>query len=419
MSKHIAVLDIGTTGVRILAAKVNDGGAPHIIAKASSPCSGVKKLEIVDETQVSDAIAKTLQKIKEQTGIAIKTVYVGISGAHISFMRNSECITLPDDNYEITYKQLGRLLDKVASVDIYEDERLVDVLPVKYFNEEGALLDNPIGVSSASLRVEADVILGQAKYIETLISVVNKAGVGVDGFVPSAVALAGLIPDFGDETKSVLMIDVGGSITDYAVYYRNKPCVIGSVPVGGENITKDLEQIFDISNDEAELLKNEYPISNVEMVTNNIDLAVFSLSNNEQQLIKVSQIVEVMQARLENLFEVISQKLLKEGVNLSMLDKVVLCGDAISQFKGLDSICNNIMGIPLVEIDFPRLTGMKNTYTFASGMVMYIAYQLPLGRKQSLLERDFSKNDKDSYKNNSLFNKMSSKLKNMMPTFRE
>ncbi|MBE7056958.1 MAG: cell division protein FtsA [Ruminococcaceae bacterium] len=422
LSKNIAVLDIGTTGVRILAAKVNEGGLPHIVAKVAIPCRGLKKFKIYDREVLVRAIGQAVLRIQEQTGIVIKSVYSSVQSAYVKYMHNADMIEISDTGREITYHDIATLLDKVASVEMYDDEVLLDVSPLKFVIDGEATVVDPIGLSAKTLEVEADIVLGQAEYINDVKDCIEDAGLEIDGFVPVSLAMAGLMPEYSEECKSVLMIDVGGSVTDYTLYYKGKPYAIGAIPVGGDNISSDLSQVFKVSPNEAEALKRDYPLASATLVTNNIDIAIHSLASGEQEIIKVEEPVQVMQARIEEIFSMVGRNLNKENININSIDRVIVSGDGLVPFKGTDVICKNILNVQLLEIDFSRLTGMKSVYTYASGMVMYISSQLPLGRKQSQFEKEYQTNDIPQIKKKGfagILEMVQSKMKNMFTGFRE
>ena len=104
-----------------------------------------------------------------------------------------------------------------------------------------------------------------------------------------------------EEEQSTLLVDVGGQVTEYVIYYKGKPFLFGAVPVGGDSITNDLAQVFKISLSEAETIKKDYPLATLEVLSNNIDVAIFSLESGTR-ILKL-QIVEVMQARIENILK--------------------------------------------------------------------------------------------------------------------
>ncbi len=421
MSKQIAVIDIGTTGIRILAAKINDTGIPHIIAKSAVSCNAIKKYVIEDVNGLTESIKTALKKIKDQTGIVIKSAYISIPGKHIKFLSNSDSIDIPDDEEEISYKSIGQLLDKTASVEVYENETIIDVMPIKfYINDETSVAD-PCGMAASRLKVDAKVILGSKEYINQITECLKNAEISVDGFIPLCLAMTELLNEVPGDSKSKILIDIGGQVTEYAVYYKEIPYVLGAFPVGGDHITTDLSQVFKISLNEAESIKKDYPLATLEVLSNNIDVAVFSLETGTQEKLKVADLVEVMQARIENIFEIVKAKLDEDEIESSMIDRVIITGDGITKFKGVSSVCTNILECTLTETDFGRLTGMKSVYTYSSGMLMYIASQLPLGRKQSVFEREFQLEDINTAGNakKGFFAKISEKIKEVLASFRE
>lgn len=422
MSKQVAVIDIGTTGIRILAAKINDTGIPHIIAKSAVACNAIKKYSIEDETKLSESIGLALKKIKDQTGIIIKSAYINISGNNLKFESNSDVISIPEEEGEISEEHIAQVLDKVSSIELYEDEVLVDVIPLKFWIDEEKYEPDPVGIYAEKLRVDAKVVIGDKEYVEQITSCVRNAGVSIDGFVPLSVAVNELLPESDENTDSRLLIDVGGQITEIVIYYKGKPFLIDSLPIGGDSITSDLAQIFKISLGEAESIKKDYPLACLDVLSNNIDVAVFSLESGTQEILKVAQIVEVMQARIEHIFEVIRDRLEEEDIETDLIGQVILTGDGISKFKGVEIVVQNILESPLFPIDFSRLTGMKSIYTLSSGILMYVSSQLSLGKKQSVLEREFMTDDKrtvSKMKEKNILVKFLEKIKEMIASFRE
>ena len=76
-----------------------------------------------------------------------------------------------------------------------------------------------------------------------------------------------------------------------------------------------------------------------------------------------------------------------DGIDTSFIERVVLSGDGIVGFTGLDRVCERVFGTKLSDIDFTRNTAMKAIFTYTSGMIMYIASMLPYGMKRSDIER--------------------------------
>lgn len=385
MVKYVAALDMGTTGLRMLVGKVTDSGSVHIIAKATVPCNGINKYQIENEQEVIGSVKKLLKRIEDQTDIIVKSTYVSIQGAYVGYVRNTTSIET--ESGVITSDTIGDLLDKTSDIELYEDEYLIDVMPIKYIADDTETLLNPLGKEAQTLRVEADILTANEAEITKITKCLNEAGLEVDGFVPLTAAMMGLIPDYNEGESSTLLIDIGGSVTEFAVYSKNYPFFSASVPIGGNQISNDIAAVFNINREEADTIKRDYSIAAAELVSNNVDVAVFNIEKGMQEVIKIKDIVDVMEARIVDLMNIIADKLEKDDIRTDKIDRIIVSGDGLSAFNGIDILSEDIFESKYIKVDFSRATGMKNCYTYASGMVMYISGLLPYGRMDSKIEK--------------------------------
>lgn len=441
MSKGISVIDIGTTGVRVLVAKVSEGRAPQIIAKADVVCkNAIKNMAIENTEDITAAIKKALKRIKDQTGLIIKSAYFCISGDKINFMPNSDSIIVNADDVDeaeetvVTGKTIGMLLDRIASVELYEDEMLVDVLPRQFYvsysdGTSDAKVSDPTDLNCAKIRADADVIIGKGDYMDTVKKCAAEAGIEVDGFIPYVFAVPYIMPEElkdlfeTNSEKSILVIDIGGGITEYALYYKGAPYTAGALPVGGLSLTNDLAVVLNISAGDAEQIKLDYPLADDALVSNDIDVEISPLDTGVKEEVKVSYIVQIMKARIESILDNVAVSLEEEGIMSSLIDTVVLTGDGINNFKGLDSLCESVLGIAPHVVDAARQTGMKSSYSYSSGMINYMANQLKYGRKSSKIAREYQQNaevhtEVKESKPGFLKN-IKSKFKNMVESFKD
>ncbi len=418
MVKYVAALDIGTTGIRMLVGKITDSGSTHIIAKSTVPCKGVRKFQIEDEQELVTAIRKLLKKIEEQTDIVVRSTYVSIQGAFVGSVRNTAVIDTEEDGI-VTAAVIADLLDKTSDIELYEDEHLIDVIPLKYIIDDKTATTDPYGVEAEVLRVEADIVTANEEAVAQITKCVNEAGLEVDGFVPFSAAMMGLLPDYEQENGSTLLIDVGGSNTEFSVYFKNFPFFSSSIPVGGEHITNDVAAVLQISPEEAETIKRDYAIATADLVTNNVDVAVFDTEKGMQELVKIKNIVEIMEARIVGILNIIADRLEKEDICPEKIERVIFSGDGLASFNGLDLLCEEIFNSHYMSVDFSRITGMKGCYTYASGMVMYISGLLPLGRIDSRIEKKSFLSEPQPEQSSGILSEAKEKVKGWIARFRE
>lgn len=416
--KYIAVLDLGTTGIRVLVAKITESEATHIIAKASVACRGIRKFRIENSAEVADAVRKVIRRIREQTDIIVNSVYVSLTGSYVGYIKNTASIDIDGEDGLVTRLHVATLLDKVESVELYENEFLVGAVPMRYVIDNTIPAASPVGMPARSLRVDAQVLTADLDFVNDITEVLKAAGVGIDGFIPLAVAMRGLLPE-NETDKSTLLIDVGGSKTEFCVYFKKSIYYASALPVGGDNITNDVAQVLNVRREEAEGLKRDYCIADTGLVTNNVDVAIFSLSSNQQELIKVHDIVEVMQARIEDVLRLIRKRLEAEDIQTDLIDRVVFTGDGIIDFSGLNEVCHRVLGTKQVNVDFSRKTGMKSSYTYASGMVMHVVPMIPYGMKQSAIEKIQAQQEPDKSKGKGIFSAFQDKFKDLVDRLRD
>lgn len=418
MMKYIAVLDLGTTGVRVLVAKITESGATHIIAKSSVPCRGVRKFRIENEVEITDAVRKVIRRIREQTDIIVKSVYVSLYGSYVGYIKNTASVDIDGEDGTVTGLHIATLLDKVESIELYENEFLVGAVPMRYLIDNKIPAASPLGMQAQSLRVDAQVLTADLNFVNEISDCIKAAGLDIDGFIPLSVAMRGLLPE-SDGEQSTLLIDVGGTETEFCVYFKKTVYYASAIPVGGDNITADVAQVLNIRREEAESLKRDYCIADTELVTNNVDVAIFSLSSNQQELIKAQNIVEIMQARIEDILTIIKNKLESEDIQTDLIDRVIFTGDGIMGFSGLNEVCKRILGTNQTNIDFSRYTGMKSIYTYASGMVMYVSSMLPYGMKQSAIEKIQAQAEPEKPAGKGKFTSLQGKFKDFIERLRD
>jgi len=431
MNDYIAVMDIGTTGIRVLVAKMGDNGKPHIVARDFTVCRGIKKFKVENAEEVAEGIRRVLKKVREKTEIIVRSAYISISGASVKYVRNADSVKIEsvyNENGEfgpgselgtITGVDVATLLDKVEDTEIYDNEYLLGAVPVKFTLDRGLQTSSPVGMQASDLRVEAQLLIAENTYIESITSCVRAAGLEIDGFIPLSVAVRALLSTCPDADKSTLFIDVGGLATEFCVLYKGYIYYASALPMGGETITSDIAMLLNVRREEAESLKCDYQIADVELVTNNVDVAIGTIEGGQTRVVKCSEIVKIMQDRIEDIFGMIKERLDIEGIDTAAIDRVVLSGDGIVGFSGLDRVCERVYGTKLSDIDFTRNTAMKAIFTYASGMIMYIASMLPYGMKRSEIERAEPEPEAEENRGKSFFGSLKDRFKGYVNKLRD
>ncbi len=369
----IVGVDIGTTKVSTVVGEVNNFEQIETICNTSYKCNGLKKGKIINEEEISLSLAKTIKDAEDETNLKINSAYVTIPGKYVTIVQNSITKEVKDKYSGISIRDVQSAIIQVKDIEIPEGKSLIDIVPDQIMLENGTIVADPVGSLSSNFTISAQVILADKDYIKQLTNIFRKAGLEIDGIVPITLAERNLILDNNELHDNIAIIDVGAENTDIGVFEGSKFVYTNSIPLGGENITNDIAFVLNIAEEEADKLKRQYGLALKSFIDNDNDIILNTCRDeNKNKIIKSSELIEIIEARIEELFLIINKDLTKQGIK-SRINNVVLTGQGIVNISKSDVAGKINLNIP-VKISTARLIGaVKPIYRTSYALVRYIA----------------------------------------------
>jgi len=370
----IVGIDVGTSKVSTFVGEVNNFNQIEIICNTSSKCQAIQKGKIVDEEELSNAIAKTVEEVREISNLQINSAYTTIPGKYITIVQNSIVKDAKDKFAGISIKDVASAIIQIRDIDIPEDKVLIDVVPDKFILEDGKAVEDPVGKFSSNFTLTAQIILAEKEYIKQLTSVFKKVGIELDGVVPISLAERNLVLDNNELTDNVMIIDVGTGNTEIGVFNGSTFVYTNTVLLGGDNITSDISYVLNISREEADKLKRQYGLALKSYIDNDNNIVLNSCKNYDSKgtTIKSSELIEIIEARIEEIFTLINKDIIAHGIK-NNINNVILTGEGILNINKSDMAGKIILNIP-VKVSTGRLIStVKSTYRVCYSLVRYIA----------------------------------------------
>ncbi len=370
----IVGIDIGTSKVSTFVGEVNNFNQIEIICSTSSKCSAIQKGIIVSEDELSAAISKTIKEVEDISNLKVNSAYVTIPGKYITIVQNSIVKDAKDKFAGISVKDVASAIIQIRDIEIPEDKVLIDIVPDKFILEDGKSVEDPVGKFSSNFTLTAQIILADKEYIKKLTSVFKKSGIEIDGVVPTVLAERNLVLDTNELNDNVMILDIGAGNTDIGIFNGSSFIYTNSISLGGDNITSDIAYVLDISKEEAEKLKRQYGLALKSFIDNdnNIVLNTCKDIESKNKTIKSSDLIEIIEARIEEIFTLVNKDLLANGIK-NNINNVVLTGEGIVNINKSDMAGKIILNIP-VKISTGRLMStVKSTYRVSYALVRYIA----------------------------------------------
>ncbi len=369
----IVGVDIGTTKVATVVGEVNNFGQIEIISNTFYKCNGLKKGKIINEDEVTLSLSKTIKDAEEETNLEINSAYVTIPGKYVTIVQNSVTKDVKDKYSGISVKDMQSAILQVKDIEIPESKTLIDIVPDKITLENGTVVADPVGNLSSSFTIDAQVILAEKDYVRQITAIFKKAGLDIDGIVPTTLAERNLILDKNEMHDNIMLLDIGAGNTDIGVFEGDAFIYTDSIPVGGDNITSDIALVLNITKEEADKLKRQYGLALKSLIDNDNDIILNTCKDpNKNKIIKSSELIEIIEARIEEIFSIVNKKVTNQGIK-SKINNVILTGQGIININKSDVAGKITLNIP-VKISTGRLIStVRPTYRTSYSLVRYIA----------------------------------------------
>ena len=369
----IVGIDIGTSKVCTVVGEVNNFGQIEIICNTSYKCSGLKKGKIINEDEISLSIAKTIKDAEIETNLKINSSYVTIPGKYATIVQNTITKEVKDKYAGISIRDVQNAIMQVKDIEIPDGETLIDIVPDKITLENGTVVADPVGNLSSSFTISAQIILAQKDYVRQLNSIFKKAGLEIDGIVPITLAERNLVLDKNEMHDNVMLLDIGAGNTDIGVFNGPEFVYTNTIPLGGDNITNDIALVLNISEEEADKLKRQYGLALKSFIDNDNEIVLNTCKDtNKSKVIKSSELIEIIEARIEEIFSIVNKDITNQGIK-HKINNVVLTGQGIVNINKSDVAGKINLNIPVKISTGRAVSTVKPTYRTSYALVRYIA----------------------------------------------
>ena len=310
----IVGLDIGTSKVSAIVGEVNNFSQIEIISSAKYKCKGVQKGKIVDEDEISLSIAKAIQDAEDKANLKIHSAYVTVPGKYVTIVQNSIIKEVKDKYAGISVKDVSTSIMQIKDIEIPEGKAIIDIVTESFILDNGEEVQDPVGCLSSNFTIQAQIILVDKEYMKKMNSILKKAGVELDGMVPITLAERNLVLDRNELNDNIMLLDIGAGNIDIGVFEGNKFVYTNTIPLGGDTIRKDIELVLGISEEEADKLKRQYGLALKSFIDNDHDIYLSTCAEDSNKTIKSSELIEIIEARIEEMFSLINRDIDRKSV---------------------------------------------------------------------------------------------------------
>jgi cell division protein FtsA len=377
-------VDIGTSKICTLVGNSTPSGRQRVIGYGEAPSQGVRKGGVVNLEGLVHAITTSKDKAERTSGYEITSALVSLSGPHISSLNSKGMVGVA--GRVITGDDVNRAVDAARSVVIPYNRSVVHVIPRAYVVDGQDGIKTPIGMHGYRLEVEAHIVTASTTALRNMEKCVENAGLEVDGWVLGSISSAGVVLKDVEQEMGILLCDIGGGTTDIAIYIEGAVWHTAVIPVGGDHLTNDIAQVLHLPQETAESVKRRHGHAVPDRIDPHHTFAVRPFGQEGAVQIKQLELAEIIESRVEELFNLVRQEVKRVGYDGLLPAGVVLTGGS-SQLPGIQEVASRVLGLPVRHAKPENLQGLTdrlNTPAYsASAGLLYWAESL---EAQYLLE---------------------------------
>lgn len=362
-TKYAVGLDIGTDTVKVVVGHVESSGkTPTIIGVGTRKNSGMRKGTVVNLDQTAEAVDRALEAAERMSGYQIDHATVSINGSHIVGLGSRGVIAIGAGGQTIGHEELMRVEEAATVVQLPANREILNVTPRSYKLDSQDGIRDPFGMTGVRLEVDAYMITALAPHLKNLEKVLSMLELtaqrtAVSGLAAARAALSSQLRENG-----VILIDIGGTTTNIAIYEEGDIIHTAVLPIGSNNITNDLAIGLKTDLDIAEKVKVEHAVAAPELrrgSPSKVSVKIGSGTTIRTLDFETEIIDEVVEARLAEIFELVNHELKKIKRLAKLPGGAVLTGGG-AKLRGIADYAREVLSMNARVGQMPEFGGMHD-----------------------------------------------------------
>jgi cell division protein FtsA len=356
-------LDIGSTKITCMIGRSEPDGSRRITGFGWQKGRGIRHGAITDLDEAERAIRAAVGQAEDMADTRLRSVTVNLGcGQPESRLFN---VQWPVGGREVNEDDIRQVVLEGRDRASSEGRDAIHALPLSFSVDETMRVEDPRGLHCDTLTARLHVIDAVTSSLRNLHTCISRCDLEIAELVsaPFAAGLATLVED--ERELGTTVIDMGGGSTSFAVFGEGQLLHTGQTLVGGIHVTNDIARLLSTPVAHAERLKTLYGSCQASPDDEREMLPVPLVGEEEHQIARVprSMVVSIIRPRLEEIFEIVKDRLDSSGLSRMAGARVVLTGGAC-QLAGARELAAQILG---KQVRLGRPVGLRGLPEAASG----------------------------------------------------
>ena len=342
MADFIVAIELGSSKMTGIAGRKNLDGSINVLAvvkEDSTDC--IRKGIVYNIDKTAQALTTIVKKLENNLKTKITHVYVGVGGQSIRSVKSVNVKNLPVET-TVSQDMINELMDANRNMS-YPEQEILDAATQEYKVDSQYQID-PVGIQCTRLEGNFLNILWRKTFCRNLNKCFDNAGIAIAEMYLAPLALAESVLTTAEKRSGCMLVDLGADTTTVSVYSKNILRHLAVIPLGSNNITKDIASL-QMEDKDAENMKIKYGCA----YTDNDDIdntKKYPIDNDRS--VDSRKFIEIVEARMLEIIENAWYQIPNEYVD-KLLGGIVLTGGG-ANMKNIEQAFRNTTHIDKIRV---------------------------------------------------------------------
>jgi len=363
-TRFYVTLDIGTARIRVLVGERSAGSGFMITGASDCDSRGMRKSEIIDLDTVESCLRDALKQVEQNSDYEVHEVLLLVSGGDLQSRPNQATVQVINDRNElgadIAEEDRAEAIENARRIALAGDRELLHCLPRHFIVDNKAGITNPIGLFAYQLTAEALTVHVRKNTVQNLRNLLERIPLHHSGLAASSYAAAEAVLAPEQKKAGVAVIDLGAGTTKICAYHAGTATFMESIAVGGDHITQDISFGLHVPTAQAEQLKKNSGNALRDVLQQQKTIPVPASVGFAGKMIKTAALHTIINSRMEELFEIIRNRLEEERLLAGLAGGVILTGGGAC-LNGVRELAQRVFACPAAVGKVQNMIGLPGT----------------------------------------------------------
>ena len=342
----IGIIELGNINIKCLIFKVKDNNESEILSTSITSSEGIHNGIVVNLTKASKAIRSCISIAEKKAKILLKKINVVLEGPE--FLSTKFTKHKKINGSKIHKDDIDFLLKEAKKQLILNDKKqsIIHIFNHNYVVDGKAFSDEPIGVYADSLSHEITFITIPKNNLKNINQAFIDCDIEIERLISNTFALGAKLLNNKELEFGSILVDIGFEKISLGLF-KNLALVHSiTLPMGINHITKDISKVCSLSMDESVVIRNNIDFSfqnNQNLFDANGYLKNSYFINSSFRKISKNLILNVIKARLDEIFETVKKQIIVPDFNLNSGIGFLLVGGG-SYLPNIEKHCEKFFG---------------------------------------------------------------------------